>query len=246
MSDAERSIPATPRRREAARQQGAAPNASLPAFVATAATAVALLPGWSQTAVPAAAASMRAAIASAFAGDAEVAAPLPAAVVLPTMGLVLAAAGAGLGVRFLLDGSAWKLSRAAPRWQRVDPLAGCGRIFSAATARAVVWNGACLVLFVITAAWAATPIVGLVRASGPILEPQQPLAALRGTLGLLILAAAAVAAAQWGLARVAFERRLRMTPEEFQDEMRGLEADPRIRSERQRRAVRRQPVSGTA
>ena len=110
----------------------------------------------------------------------------------------------------------------------------------------MVWNGACLVLFAIIAAWAATPIVGLVRASGPILEPQQPLAALRGTLGLLILAAAAVAAAQWGLARVAFERRLRMTPEEFQDEMRGLEADPRIRSERQRRAVRRQPVSGTA
>lgn len=239
MGDADRSIPATPRRREAARQQGAAPNASLPAFVATAAAAIVLLPGWSRTAVPAAAAWMRAAIATAFAPGGEAPVPFPTQVVVPTAGLVLAAAGAGLCVRFLLDGSDWRLSRAAPRWQRIDPLAGCGRIFSASTARAVAWNGACLVVFAIAAAVAAAPIVGLLRASEPVLDAERPLAALRGTLVPLIFAAAAVAAAQWGLSRAACERRLRMTPEEFREEMRGLEADPRIRSERQRRFTRR-------
>lgn len=239
MGDADRSIPATPRRRETARQQGAAPNATLPAFVATAAAAIMLLPGWSRTAVPAAAAWMRAAIASAFAQGSEASIPFPTQVIVPTAGIVLAAAGAGLCVRFLLDGSAWRLSRASPRWQRIDPLAGCGRIFSAATARAVVWNGACLVVFGVAAALAAAPIVGMIRASEPVLDAERPLAALRGSLVPLILAAAAVAAAQWGLSRAAFERRLRMTPEEFKEEMGALEADPRIRSERQRRALRR-------
>jgi flagellar biosynthetic protein FlhB/type III secretion protein U len=68
-----------------------------------------------------------------------------------------------------------------------------------------------------------------------MLDAERPLAALRGLLLPVLLAAAAVAAAQWGLARVAFERRLRMTPEEFKEEMRSLEADPRIKLERHRK-----------
>jgi len=239
MSDAERSIPATPRRREAARQQGAAPSAALPAFVATAAVALLLMPGWSRTAVPAAATWMRAGITAAFARGAESAVPLPTRLVAPTAGLVLAAAAAGVAVRFLLDGSSWRLARAAPRWQRVDPLAACRRIFSAATARAVLWNAACLAAFAVAAGLAAGPIVGLVGSAEPVLDAERPLAALRSTLVPLIIAAAAIAAAQWGLSRAAFERRLRMTPEEMREEMRGLEADPKIRSERQRRSARR-------
>jgi flagellar biosynthesis protein FlhB len=239
MSDAaDRSLPATPRRREAARDQGAAPNAALPAFVAMVTVAVLLLPGWSRTAVPAAGAFMRESLAAAFhgAGHAplDIARLVPAQVLLPTAAVVLAAAGAGLCVRFLLDGSAWRLARAAPRFSRIDPFAGIGRVVSMGTLRAVLWNGACLAVLACATGFACGPLVAVLRSAEPLLDAERPLSAVRGVLLPVLLAAAAVAAAQWGLARVAFERRLRMTPEEFKEEMRTLEADPRIKLERRR------------
>lgn len=240
MSDAaDRSLPATPRRREAAREQGAAPNAALPAFVAMVAVAVLLLPGWSRTAIPAAGSFMRESLAAAFTPqghDAITPAQLvPMQVILPTAALILATAGIGICVRFLFDGSAWRLSRAAPRWSRIDPFAGVGRVLSLATLRAGLWNGACLAVIACATALAAGPLVGLVRSSEPLLEAERPLAAMRAVLLPVLLAAAAVAAAQWGLARLAFERRLRMTPDEFKEEMRSLEADPRIKFERRKK-----------
>jgi flagellar biosynthesis protein FlhB len=240
MSDAaDRSLPATPRRREAARDQGVAPHAALPAFVAMVAVAVLLLPGWSRTAIPAAGTFMRESFTAAFDGpghDAiDIGRLLPARVLLPTAALVLATAGVGLCVRFLLDGSAWRLSRATPRWSRIDPFAGIARALSPATFRAVLWNGACLAVLAATATLAAGPLVGLLRSSEPLLDAERVLASLRAVLLPVLLAAAAVAAAQWGLARRAFERRLQMTPEEFKEEMRSLEADPRIKLERRKK-----------
>lgn len=246
MSDAERAIPATPRRRAAAREQGAAPNAALPAFVAMTAAAMLLLPTWAATAVPAAAAAMRAAITAAFSPAGDLArtsavdpAALPLGVVAPTAALVLAVAGVGLAVRFLLDGSAWRLSRALPQFRRLDPRAGFARVFSLGTFRAVAWNGVCLATIAAVGAVAAAPLVRLLTSAEPLVDADRALAALRGGLMPVVAAAAAVAAAQWGLARLAFERRIRMTPEELKEELRGLEADPRIRSERQRLAGRR-------
>ncbi len=240
MSDAaDRSLPATPRRREAAREQGAAPNAALPAFVAMVAVAVLLLPGWSRAAIPAADAFMRQSLTAAFAprGHEALDAALiaPAQLLMPTAALVAATAIAGICVRFLCDGSAWRLARAAPRLGRIDPFAGLGRIFSLATLRAVLWNGACLAVIASVAALAASPLVGLVRSSEPVFDAERPLAAIRALLLPVLFAAAAVAVAQWGLARLAFERRLRMTPDEFKEEMRSLEADPRIKLERRKR-----------
>jgi flagellar biosynthetic protein FlhB/type III secretion protein U len=239
MSDAaERSIPATPDRRAAAREDGAAPNAAIPAFVALAAAAVLLLPGWFQTALPAAGGYLRESLSAAFAGphDGRIDLRLlfPAQVLLPSAALVIATAGAGLGVRFLLDGSAWRLARATPRWRRIDPFAGAGRVLSLATLRAVLWNGLCLAVLVATAAFASRPIVALVDSSTPMSDAVPAIAAVRGQLVPVLLAAVAVAAAQWGVARLAFERRLRMTPEEFKEAMRRLEADPRIKLERRR------------
>lgn len=247
--DADRSIPATPRRREAAREAGAAPNAALPAFVALVAAAVLLLPSWSRSAVPAAGSYMRESLAAAFearpAATVDVAVLLPPGLVVPTAALVVATAGAGVCVRLLLDGSAWRLGRAAPRWRRIDPLAGLARILSTATLRAVLWNAACLAVIAAAAAMACGPLVGLLRAPGPTLEAERPLAALRAAILPVLAAAAAVTAAHWGLARLAFERRLRMTPQEFREEMRGVESDPKIRLERgkQPRSPAREPDS---
>lgn len=240
MSDAaERSIPATPRRRAAAREDGAAPNAAIPAFVALVAAAVLLLPGWAQTAVPAAGGFMRESLAAAFAAphDAGVDHRLlfPAQVLLPTAALVVATAGVGLCARFFLDGSAWRLARAAPRWRRIDPFGGAARVLSLATLRAIVWNGLCLAVLVAATAFATGPLVSVLQAPGPMLDAAPAIAALRSLLLPVLVAAAAVAAAQWGVARLAFERRLRMTPEEFKEEMRSMEADPKIKFERRRK-----------
>jgi flagellar biosynthesis protein FlhB len=45
----------------------------------------------------------------------------------------------------------------------------------------------------------------------------------------LALAAALVAIAQYAISRWRFERRIRMTPEEFAEEARALQADPKVR-----------------
>ena len=58
----------------------------------------------------------------------------------------------------------------------------------------------------------------------------------------LTAAAAGVAASHWSLRRLRFERRIRMTPQEFADEARSMQADPKIRLMHQ---PRRQ-VAGTA
>jgi len=53
-----------------------------------------------------------------------------------------------------------------------------------------------------------------------------------------------VAACQWAFARRRFEARIRMTPQEFADEARSMQADPKVRLLQQRRPA--QPKAGTA
>ena len=56
MADAaDRTLPASPRRREAARRAGMMPAAALPAWAAGAATTLRLLPAWGRATLPAAA-----------------------------------------------------------------------------------------------------------------------------------------------------------------------------------------------
>ncbi|MCX7413588.1 MAG: EscU/YscU/HrcU family type III secretion system export apparatus switch protein [Planctomycetia bacterium] len=240
MADAsDRVIPATPRRREAARQQGSMPNAVLLAWVAMITTAVLLLPGWSRAIVPAAIDYFRQSLATAVRGPSaaslEPSSILPMALLIPTAVVVLAAAVAGIVVRVLLDGSAWRLGRAAPAWQRIDPLAGLTRIFSRQTLGALVINACCLGALAAAAVLAAGPLVGLVAAAEGHADSDRWLGAVRGLLLPTVAAAFAIAAGQWGLARLRFEQRIRMTPEEFQTEMKSMEADPKIRLMREKR-----------
>lgn len=239
MADAsDRTIPATPRRREAARQQGGMPTAALLAWVAMMATAILLVPGWSRATTTAAVDFFRQSFTAAIHDHGrplpEPAALLPVSVVMPTALVVLVTAAAGLLVRFLLDGSPWRLGRAAPDWRRINPLAGCARIFSRQTLTAMVWNAGCLALLVGAALLASKPIAGLVAAADTTADSERWLAAARALLLPLTAAAAAVAAAQWGLARLRFERRIRMTPDELKDELKGLQADPRVRLQREK------------
>jgi len=230
MSDtSDRVIPATPRRREAARRAGAMPTAALPAWTASAGTAVLLLPSWAAATVPAAAEMLRGAIAAAGRpawGPAQPLAPLALQVALPTAAVVLVAAAAGLAVRILLDGWSWQPARALPSWRRIDPLAGFARIFSLPTLVAAAGTGAGLVVLAFAAHVAIAP---LVAAASGLADPALVARGAWRSAATLFTVGAGVAVIRWLVARRRFERRIRMTPEEFAEEARGMQADPRIR-----------------
>lgn len=229
------------------------PLSSLPAWIAAVVAAVAMAPAWARATLPAAAEMLRDAIGAAGRGavdDFDLSALFVPDLVLPTVVVITVSGSVGLAVRALLDGVAWRSARIAPSLHRIDPLAGLARIFSARTVVAVLGNAAALVAVVAAAAWSLGPLVvggnaavrGIDLAADPV-----PLVA-RGQTVLLPLAAVAtgIAAVQWALARWRFERRIRMTPEEFQEEARSLQADPKIKLMREQSRRPRQPVSAPA
>lgn len=236
--DSDRVIPATPRRREAARAQGLLPTASLPAWVATAGTAVLLLPAWAAATMSAATDLVRESLAAARPGmESPLAASLPA-VLAPTLAVVLASAVAGLAVRFLLDGFSWHPHRALPSWSRIDIIAGLARVVSGRTLTSAAGAGLGLTVVATSAAVLLGPLLA-------VMEPAQAAAAAWRAMAWLIAAAAVVAVAAWAAARRRFERRIRMTPEEFAEEARSVQADPKVRLLQQRRRTA-QPTAGAA
>jgi flagellar biosynthesis protein FlhB len=247
MSDpSDRVIPATPRRREAARRQGGMPTAALPAWVATAGTAVLLLPAWAATTMPAAAEMLRGTISGAAraARHGDVALPAVIAVVVPTVALVLAAAAAGIGVRILLDGFSWQPARALPMLRRIDPLAGLARIFSFRTLTTAVGAGIGLAALAAAAAWSLRPLLATTATMAGISESTLVAAVAWRSAAWLFAAAAIVAGCRWALARRRFERQICMTPQEFAEEARSAQADPKIKLLQRQRP--RQPTAGTA
>ncbi len=212
------------------------PSAAVLAAVAMVATAILLVPGWLTATVPAAVDYLRVSLTAAVRGPADAVPEFGPLVPLlvPAAAVVLASAIACLAVRAVLDGSAWRLGRAAPAWQRIDPLAGLSRICSAQTLTGIVANGCGLVAVVAAACLASRPLVGLVAAADAAAGVDRWLAAARSFALPTLAVAAAVAVAQWGLARLRFERRIRMTPEELKEEMKSLEADRRVRLTRER------------
>lgn len=243
MADAsDRTIPATPRRREAARRAGLSAPADLPAWAASAATALLLAPWWARATIPAAADGVREAFAAtlADAGTGSHAWPLPVALVLPTLVVVTAAAMAGLVVRFACDGFSWQPQRAAPDLRRIDPLAGLARIFSPTTLGTLLTAAAGLAVLGGAAVFAGRPLLA-VQATLPEPGDLGPVAAVAWrALAWLMAGAAGVAVCQWLLARRRFERRIRMTPQELAEEQKEMQADPRVRLLNQRRAPRAQ------
>ncbi len=243
MADAsDRTIPATPRRREAARRAGLSAPADLPAWAAAAATALALAPWWARATIPAAADVVRESftVALAAGGTGGVAWPLPGAVILPTLVVVVTAAAAGLAVRFACDGFSWQPGRAAFDLRRIDPVAGLARVFSRATLGTVLTASAGLAFLVAAAVVAGRPLLAI-QATLP--EPGAlgpPAAVACRTLAWVVAATAVVAVGQWLLARRRFEQRIRMTPQEFAEEQKEMQADPRVRLLHQRRAPRPQ------
>ena len=234
-ANGDRSIPATPRRREAAREQGLAPSAAAITWPLLAVFVLAALPGW----IRATTAASIAAVQAAAAGEVEGMSRHALAMVGPTAVIVLVALVLLIGVRLLGDGAGWRLGRASFKLARVDPFAGLRRLCSGSvllrSLLAVVGLGGLLGVVGMTVG----PLVGVVRDAQPgLLGHRQfflaPLAAAERFLWWFLAAATLVAVAQWLIQRMLFERRIRMTPAELQEELRSLQADPKIRRMRER------------
>jgi len=228
---ADRSITATPRRREQARRAGLEPSATLPAWAASAATAIVLAPAWARSTIPAAAESLRQA-ASVAVTPSEGAATISLALVMPTVALIAASGAAGMAVHLATGGISFQPARAAIDPQRINPLGGLHRIFCGITFVGMVGHAIALFALAAVAIMATRPLAAMVGA------PSEPAAighiAWQAATWLAV-AAACLATVQWFLARRNFERRIMMTPQELADEAKDMKADPRIRLLQQQR-----------
>lgn len=229
--ESERTIPATPRRREAARQEGLMPSAAPLAWAAAAVTAMALLPAWTRATLPVASELMRWTLLPSAPGEVLAAELRRHAVglALPAACLVVAAAIAALVTRVVCDGLSWQPARIAPCLHRIDPLAGLARMLSFRTLAGALGSTAGLAALAIAAALASGPLVAVIAGGLDDEGPGRAALAAWQVLMCLSLTAAAVAGVHYAVARLRFERRIRMTPQEFTDELKGLQADPKVR-----------------
>jgi flagellar biosynthesis protein FlhB len=85
------------------------------------------------------------------------------------------------------------------------------------------------VVLVATALTAATPSIGATATGRLDGDPTRAALAAWWTLVCLATAALLVGLVQYAIARLGFERRIRMTPQEFADELRSLQSDKKVR-----------------
>ncbi|HEY8486210.1 MAG TPA: EscU/YscU/HrcU family type III secretion system export apparatus switch protein [Limnochordales bacterium] len=238
-ADGERTEPATPRRREQARQRGqVARSADLSLALAVLAAALILpraLPlavsdvvdlavrlwsgqEWSGELTPAQLWRLGRQALAALRGSALVVAVVAAVVLASQL----------VQVGFLLSGQAL-----VPRWHRIDPLATLQRWFSWRSAVELA-KGLAKAAAVAWAAWGA---VAAVAQQAPRLSAMEPLEAAAwlgsvavqavGRMGLMLLV---VGAADYAFQRWDFEQGLRMTRQEVLEEYRQVEGDPHVRA----------------
>ncbi len=243
----ERTEPASPRRREEARERGqVARSADLSSAVILLAAVLALnLLGRRL------AGGLFASTASVLAGLGTVGGD-PASLLheyagafgavfmgfLPFVAIVLVAA---LGANLLQVGFLFTTQPLAPRFDRIDPVAGLGRIFSL---RGLIRLASGLLkvaivgVVVLWTVWAERERLltlsgrGFEQILGTGTELMLALS-LRAALALLVLAVLEYGGQKWQ-----FERELRMSRQEVREELRRYEGDPRIRE--RRRALQRQ------
>jgi flagellar biosynthetic protein FlhB len=157
---------------------------------------------------------------------------------LPLVGLVLAAAA---GANLFQVGFLFTADPLTPDWERLNPVSGLGRLLSL---RGLVrlagglFKLAIVGLVVFWTIWAERST--LVELSGRAFEQVPGISvdlmqelSLRAALALLVLAVA-----DYGFQKWQFERDLRMSKRELREELRRFEGDPRMRE--RRRSIQRQ------
>lgn len=234
MSDShDRTLPATPRRREDARNKGLAPTGAVLGWPAMASVVLVALPVWFRATVSAAVAAIENIQMTGKGGGYQIFLPL----IFPTMVVVLLALGILFLVRTLFDGATWRLDRFVFRYERIDPKIGLQRIISKTTVIRVVISFLGVAVLVSAAGLFAGPLIVVLsdfsvsfsRGTG---QGSEVLSAAVNYLWGMLAVAGMVSALDWWLQRFRFERKIRMTPSELREELRSLQADPKVRWQR--------------
>ena len=226
----DRTLPATPRRREDARNKGLAPTGAVLGWPAMAAVVLVALPIWFRATVSAAVAAIENIQMTGKGESYHVFLPL----IFPTVVVVVLALGVLLLVRTLFDGAAWRIDRLVFRFERIDPSIGLQRIVSASTVVRVVLSFVGFAVLV-TASWLlAGPLIVVlgdlpVRLGRGAGQGSEVLSAAVDFLWGILAVASIVSVMDWWLQRFRFERKIRMTPNELREELRSLRADPKVR-----------------
>lgn len=231
MSDAsDRTIPATPRRRLAAEEQGLVPTAGLIAWAVAVLVGFALLPAWLRATGGSAIGWLRELLPSACLPRADEVGP-PLGLVALTAGLAVVLLASTLAVRALFDRIRFHPARCLPDARRLGLLRGTARIVSLRSVGRALESAVALA---VVGGAAAYSLGRLIAGLGDMIvaEPTASLMLAWQSLWPVMAAAAATAFVRWGIARASFERRIRMTPEEYREEMRSLEADPKVKLQR--------------
>ncbi len=228
----ERTLPATPRRREQAHRRGLLPTNEGLAWIASTATLTALLPLWLQSVTASFTTHLRQLPVELAAPEMPLG-PLATGfgwqVMWPTIMVLAAASATGIGVRLFLDRPRVAFERLAA-FERLQPWNGLQRLASRETARQILTSLVAVVLLAVAMRWSFAAVWD--HAQQASLDPHEQgqvgmWLAWQGLLGTL-LAAGVLVAVQQVLRWRASERRLRMTAEEFRDEQRLLEAGRRV------------------
>lgn len=97
----------------------------------------------------------------------------------------------------------------------------------------IILHAGTLAVAVVAVYWAIFPLVRSSQSSGweesVVSNPMSIIGRVQLAMFLLIGVNAAIVSAYWLLSRWHFEKRIRMTPKEFQEEARSLQADPKIK-----------------
>jgi flagellar biosynthetic protein FlhB len=159
----------------------------------------------------------------------------------PFLGLLLAA---GVLVHILQTGFLWLPEKLAPDLDRINPLAGFGRMFSVATAIRLAMGLVKMFVVSLVAGWTfyerRDEILNIAGLDLPQLASFL-IYVLLWTTVKIALALLALAAADYIYQRFRHERDLAMTPQEVREETKGLQGDPQLAT-RRRQAHRRMAV----
>ncbi len=129
-------------------------------------------------------------------------------------------------------GWSWFPARILPDWQRIDPVAGCGRLWQGR----IVIEGLLVILRLGLATTLCMTTLWLMRDQLvlPSGDPEQSLAEVAGSILFVLAVVCAtfgvVALAEFGYRWWIFEDSLRMTAEEFRTHQREQEGDLRVRA----------------
>ncbi|HUR84815.1 MAG TPA: flagellar biosynthesis protein FlhB [Solirubrobacteraceae bacterium] len=245
--DEERTEPATPRRREEARERGQVVRSADLSSAVVLLAAVLALRFLGKSMIGGLFASVTTVLGGLAAADGEPenlllhfggALGAVALGFLPFVGIIVAAA---LAVNLGQVGFLFTTRPLMPDLDRIDPVSGLGRIFSLRGLVRLAGGLLKLAAVALVVGWTLwVERVRLVELSGRGFELVGGVAAdlmlslsLRAALALLVLAVFEYAFQKWE-----FERNLRMSKREIREELKRFEGDPRIRE--RRRAVQQQ------